>query len=159
MKFAFRAVLAVYAITAAGCWKRDQQPLEPTVLEQVCSAAFAPFYDEKKHTRYHHVSFTGYLATPKSAMISTTMFVEVYSKPNRMGEKVLASFSVGSRKNFVERLKNGYKETDLKIESNSGVALSHGSKVKIEGDVSPGGIPGKVDNSCYVRVDSVESAP
>lgn len=146
------------SLFSAGCWKREQQPLESTVIEKVCTEAFAPFYDEKKHSRFHHVSFTGYLATPKSAMISSTMFVEVYQKPNRAGVHVLSSFSVGTRKNQVARLERSYKESDLKIESNNGVMLGNGSKVLIEGDVSPGAVPGKWKDSCYVRVDKIEKA-
>ena len=146
-------------LSFCGCWKREQQPLEHTVLEKVCTDAFAPFYDERKHSRFHHVDFTGYLAAPKSAMVSNTMFVEVYQQPNRAGAYVLASFTVGTRKNQVERLKSGYKESDLKIESNSGVMLGNGSKVKIEGDVAPGAIPGKpMEKNCAVRVDTVEKA-
>lgn len=150
-------ILAV-SLFSGGCWKREQQPLEPTVIEKVCTDAFGPFYDEKKHSRYHHVSFTGYLATPKSAMISNTMFVDVYQNPSRSGVLVRSSFSVGTRKNQVVRLERSYKESDLKIESNSGAMLGNGSKVLIEGDVSPGAVPGKWKDSCYVRVDKIEKA-
>lgn len=158
MKKKFTICLLMATLLAAGCWKRDQQPLEATVIEKVCTEAFGPFYDAKKHARYHHVSFTGYLATPKSAMISKTMFVDVYQKPNREGVMVKSSFSVGTRKNQVERLEKSFKESDLKIESNSGVMLGNGSKVQIEGDVSPGGVPGESTDSCYVRVDKIEKA-
>lgn len=151
--------LSSVTLACAACYKKDAPPVEPTTLEKVCTEAFGPYYDERKHSRYHRVSFDGYLATPKSAMISNTMFVEVYQSPNRGGKKVLSSFTVGSSKNRVERLKNGYKESDLKIESNSGAALGHGSKVKIVGDVSPGGVPGKWLDGCYVRVDTIEAAP
>lgn len=152
-------LFCVFALYSSACWKREQGPIEPTTFEKVCTEAFGPYYDERKHSRYHRVSFEAYLATPTSAMISNTMFVELYPQPNRAGKKMLASFTVGSRKNQVERLKSGYKETDLKIESNGGVPLTHGSKVKIVGDVSPGGIPGKWQDSCYVRVDTVDAVP
>ena len=152
-------LLPVLALWNSACWKREQGPIEPTTLEKVCTEAFGPYYDERKHARYHRVSFEGYLAIPKSAMISNTMFVDVHQSPNRGGKKVLASFTVGSSKNRVERLKSGYKESDLKIESNAGVDLTHGSKVKIVGDVSPGGIPGKWLDGCYVRVDTVDAVP
>lgn len=150
-------ILAV-TLLAGGCWKRELQPLEPTVIEKVCTEQFGPFYDEKKHSRYHYVSFEGFLATPKSAMVSNTMFVDVYQKPNRGGVQLKASFSVGSGKNRVARLAKSYKESDLKIQSNSGVDLGNGSKVKIQGEVSPGGVPGKWIDGCYVRVVSVEAA-
>ncbi len=159
MRKTLLVLLPVLSLCNSACWKREQGPIEPTTLEKVCTEAFGPYYDERKHSRYHRVSFDGYLATPKSAMISNTMFVEVYQNPNRGGKKLLASFTVGSMKNRVERLKSGYKESDLKIESNGGVALSHGSKVKIIGDVSPGGIPGKWADGCYVRVDTVDAVP
>jgi hypothetical protein len=158
MKRIFHVCILAATLFAVGCWKREQQPLEPTVIEKVCTDAFGPFYDEKKHSRFHHVSFTGYLATPKSVMMSNTMFVDVYEKPNRGGVLVRSSFSIGSRKNQVARLERNYKESDLKIESNSGVMLGNGSKVLIEGDVSPGAVPGKWKDSCYVRVDKIEKA-
>lgn len=150
-------ILAVLLFTV-GCWKREQQPLEPTVIEKVCTEAFGPFYDEKKHSRFHHVSFIAYLATPKSVMMSNTMMLDVYQNPNRSGVQLKASFSVGTRKNQVARLERNYKESDLKIESNSGLMLGNGSKVLIEGDVSPGAVPGKWKDSCYVRVDKIEKA-
>jgi hypothetical protein len=91
-------------------------------------------------------------------MVSDTMFVDVHQNPNRGGARVYASFKVGSGKNRVEKLKNGYKESDLKIVSNNGADLGNGSKVAIEGEVSPGGIPGKWLDGCYVRVEKVEKA-
>jgi len=145
-------------LLAFACSKKPLQPLEATTLEKVCTEAFGPFYDERKYVKYHRVSFTGYLATPKSAMVSDTMFVDVHQNPNRGGARVYASFKVGSGKNRVEKLKNGYKESDLKIESNNGADLGNGSKVAIEGEVSPGGIPGKWLDGCYVRVEKVEKA-
>lgn len=159
MKTSFYFGSLLLMLLANGCYKKDTQPLEHTTIDKVCTEAFQPFYDERKHSRFHHVDFTGYLATPKSAMISNTMFVEVYEKPNREGVKLLASFHVGSRDNYVERLKDKFKESDLMIKSDNGAPLGHGSKVKIQGDVSPGGIPGKFDpKSCYVRVDKVFAA-
>ncbi len=158
MKKIFIMGILAPTLMAGGCWKREQQPLEATVIEKVCTEAFAPFYDAKKHSRFHHVSFAGYLATPKSVMITNTMFVDVYQSPNRAGVQLKASFPVGTRKNFVARLEKNYKESDLRIESNSGVMLGNGSKVLIEGDVSPGAVPGKWKDSCYVRVDKIEKA-
>lgn len=149
---------AAGALLASACSKEPQPPLEATTIDKVCTEAFGPFYDERKYVKYHRVSFTGFLATPKSAMISDTMFVDVHEKPNRAGALVRASFRVGSGKNRVEKLKNGYKESDLKIGSNSGADLGNGSKVVIEGAVSPGGVPGKWLDGCYVRVESVEKA-
>lgn len=152
-------VFSVLALAASACHKKDAPPVEPTTFAEVCTEKFGPYYDERKHSRYHRVSFEGYLATPRSAMISNTMFVEVHAGPNRAGKPLLASFRVGGGKNQVERLKSGYKESDLKIESNSGQDLGNGSKVTLVGDVSPGGIPGKWQDGCYVRVDTVEKAP
>lgn len=154
------SLLVLSSVTVIlGACKKDAPPVEPTTFNEVCTEKFGPYYDERKHSRYHRVSFEGYLATPKSAMISNTMFVEVHGGPNRAGKRLLASFRVGSGKNQVERLKNGYKESDMKIESDSGKELGNGSKVKIVGDVSPGGVPGKWLDGCYVRVDTVEAAP
>lgn len=157
-----RTIIASFSllciVVCAGCYKRHLEPLEPTVIEKVCTEPFGPFYDERKYSRYHYVSFEGYIAIPKSVMISNTMFVDIYQKPNREGIKLSASFTVGTRKNQVERLKSNYKESDLKIESNSGVALGNGSKVKIEGEVSPGAVPGNWIKSCYVRVEKIEKA-
>lgn len=159
MNTRFSLIFLLLLALCASCYKKDTQPLEHTSIDKVCTEAFQPFYDERKHSRFHHVDFTGYLATPKSAMVSNTMFVEVYEKPNREGIRLLASFHVGSRDNYVERLKDKFKESDLKIKSDTGAPLGHGSKVKIEGDVSPGGVPGKFDpKSCYVRVDKVFAA-
>lgn len=159
MKLKLSILPLLLLLMASGCYKKDQQPLEHTTIDKVCTEAFHPFYDERKYSKFHHVDFVGYLATPKSAMISNTMFVEVFEKPNREGVKLLASFHVGSRDNYVERLKSGYKESDLKIKSDTGAILGNGSKVTIEGDVSPGAVPGKFDGkSCYVRVDKVLTA-
>lgn len=159
MKSILAVIVLGCSLFASGCYKRDQQPLEQTTLEKACTDAFGPFYDERKHSRFHHVAFSGYLATPKSAMISNTMFIEVYEKPNRTGEKLLASFSVGSRDNYVARLKDNYKESDLKVKSDTGEILGNGSKVVIQGDVSPGVVPGKMDKkSCYIRVNKVFAA-
>jgi hypothetical protein len=154
-----RIFLLSLAAWSAFCKKEPQAPLEPTTLDKVCTEAFGPYYDERKHIRFHRVSFEGYLQTPKSAMISSTMFVDAYAGPNRTGKKLLASFRVGTGKNQVEKLKSGFRENDLKIESSTGQMLGNGSKVKITGDVSPGGIPGKWLDGCYVRVESVEAAP
>lgn len=158
MKFVWIFGAMLYSVMASGCYKKELQPLEPTVIEKVCTEQFGPFYDEKKHSRYHYVSFEGFLATPKSAMVSNTMFVDVYQKPNRGGVRLNASFTVGSGKNRVARLAKSYKESDLKIQSNSGVELGNGSKVKIQGEVSPGGVPGKWIDGCYVKVVSIEAA-
>ncbi len=159
MKILFNTVLLFGALLSAGCYKKHQQPLEQATFETVCTDKFAPFYDEKKYARFHHVAFTGYLATPKSVMISNTMMVYVYGKPNREGEKIFASFRVGSRDNHVEKLQSDYKESDMKIKSDTGAILGNGSKVTIEGDVAPGGIPGKpMDKSCLVSVDKVVAA-
>jgi hypothetical protein len=159
MKIIFNVALLCGILLSAGCYKKDQQPLEQATFETVCTDKYAPFYDERKYSRFHHVAFTGYLATPKSVMVSNTMSVYVYGKPNREGEKILASFRVGSRDNHVERLKSGYKESDMKIKSDTGAILGDGSKVTIEGDVSPGAIPGKpMDKPCLVSVDKVVAA-
>ncbi|MFZ5629501.1 MAG: hypothetical protein ACOY5B_10265 [Spirochaetota bacterium] len=158
MKNRIHALLAAVPLLIFACKKEPQQPLEATTIDKVCTEAFGPFYDERKYVRYHRVSFSGYLQTPKSAMVSDTMFVDVYEKPNRAGALVRSSFKIGSGKNKVERLKDRFKESDLKIESNNGVALSNGSKVTIQGAVSPGGVPGKWIDGCYVKVETVEAA-
>lgn len=159
MKIFITTLLLLPGLFTLGCYKKEQQPLEHTTLEKVCTEAFQPFYDERKYQHFHHVDFVGYLALPKSVMISNTMFLDVYSKPNREGEKISASFHVGSRDNYVARLERGYKETDLQVKSDTGAILGHNAKVTIEGDVSPGATPGKFDKkSCYVRVDKVFAA-
>lgn len=147
-------------LSVSACYKKDQQPLEHTTIDKVCTEAFHPFYDARNYSKFHHVDFVGYLATPKSVMMSNTMFIDVYEKPNRGGVKLSASFKVGSRDNYVAKFESGYKEGDLKIKSDTGAILTHGSKVLIEGDVSPGAIPGKFEagKGCYVRVDKVLAA-
>lgn len=143
----------------AACYKKDRQPLEHATIDKVCTEAFGAFYDERKYSRFHRVDFVGYIAAPKSAMVSNTMFVDVYEKPGRQGEHVLASFTVGKRKNQVERLKDNFKPSDLKIESDTGVMLGDGSKVLIDADVSPGAVPGQpIKKPCYVRVDTIVPA-
>jgi len=159
MKLQLAVLQILFGLTFISCYKKEMQAREHTTIDKVCTEAFQPYYDARNYPKYHHVDFIGYIATPKSAMISNTMFVEVYEKPNRQGVKVLVSFNVGSRDNYVERLKDGYKESDLKIKTDTGGVLGHGSKIKIDGDVSPGGVPGKFDpKSCYVRVDKVFAA-
>jgi hypothetical protein len=146
-------------IALVACKKKPDQPLEQTTLDKVCTDAYKPFYDERKYVRYHRVEFTGYLQTPRSAMISSSMFVDVYEKPNRQGKMVRASFNVGSGKNKVERLKSGYSENSLKIKGDNGSSLGNGSFVKIQANVTPGGIPGKpVPEVCHVGVETVERA-
>jgi len=158
MKILVITALFSVVVFSTACKKKPEAPVEPTTIDKVCTEQFGPYYDERKYVKFHRVSFSGYLATPKSAMISNTMFVDVHEKPNRAGTLVRASFRVGTGKNQVERLGKSYKESDLKIEANNGTMLGHGSKVQIVGDVSPGGVPGKWLDGCYVRVGSVEQA-
>lgn len=159
MKFTIMSLALMAALLASACTKKPPQPLEPTTIDKVCTETFGPFYDERKYIKYHRVAFDGFLQTPRSAMVSDTMFLDVYEKPNRAGALVRSSFKIGSGKNRVEKLKDRFKESDLKVESNSGTALGNGSKVKITGEVSPGGTPGKWLDGCYVRVETIEAAP
>lgn len=149
---------AVVACGAGACKEKPKQPLEQTTLDKVCTEQFKPFYDERKYVIFHRVSFTGYLQAPKSAMVSSTMFVDVYEKPNREGKRLLASFKVGSGKNKIEKLKDRYNENDLKITSDSGKEIRNGAHVRIEASVTPGGIPSEpMRELCHVGVETVEA--
>ncbi len=148
-------VLLYFALVSSACKAPPLQPARPATFSTICSAEFGAFYDERNYTHYRRATISGYIALPNSVMISDTMMLDFYEKPNRGGRLIYASFKVGSGKNEAGRLQRDYKISDLAVNADNGEVLRDGSHVLLEGTVSPGSIPGKLSENCYIRVEKI----
>lgn len=152
-----RIGLLLLAGIFSACKGSPLEPAKPASYNTICSAEFGAFYDERNYTHYRRATLSGYLALPNSVLVSDTMMLDLYEKPGRQGRLIYASFRVGSGKNEAARLYRGYKISDLEVKADSGEILRDGSHVLVEGTVSPGSIPGKLSDKCYMRVEKILS--
>lgn len=79
------------------------------------------------------ISLEGYMRLPVAAMVSDTMLIDLYQKPERQGKSVPVSMRIGSGKNQVEKPPKDYKDSDFKLHANDGSLVGMGDKVRVSG--------------------------
>jgi len=77
------------------------------------------------------ISLEGYMKLPSAALISDTMLVELYEKPEGKGKMVPVSLRIGSSANQVEKPPKDYKDSDLKLHANDGSMVGLSDKVRV----------------------------
>lgn len=115
------AVLLFFVlIVVSGC---DTTPPIASTIATVCSQEFA----DKK------VVLEGYPYLPGTMLVTDTLLVEFYERPNLQGKYIAVSLTVGTGSNQVVEPPDEYTDADLLIRTSDGQEIRAGNRVSVEG--------------------------
>jgi hypothetical protein len=116
------AVLLLFVlIVASGCG--DTTPPIASTIDTVCSQEFS----DKK------VVLEGYPYLPSTMLVTDTILIEFYERPNLEGKYIAVSLKVGTGSNQVVEPPDNYTDADLLIRTNDGQEIRAGNRVSVEG--------------------------
>lgn len=116
------AVLLFFVlIIASGCG--DTTPPVPSTIDTVCNQELS----DKK------VVLEGYPYLPSTILVSDTLLVEFYERPNMQGKYIAVSLKVGTGSNQVVEPPDNYSDDDLLIRASDGQEIRAGNRVSVEG--------------------------
>jgi hypothetical protein len=113
--------LLMVLVVASAC-----EPTPPAVavtMDTVCSEE----YKDKQ------VALEGYPYLPSTMLVSDTLLVELYERPNLQGDYIPVSLKVGTGSNQVVEPPDDYTDDDLLIRTNSNQEIRAGNKIRVEG--------------------------
>jgi len=92
---------------------------------------FANFNTQENNDK--QISLEGYLRMPVAAMVSDTMLVDLFEKPDGKDKPVPVQLRIGSSANCVEKPPKNYSDKDFKVHANDGSLVSPDQKVRVSG--------------------------
>ncbi len=147
-------VLAAVALSFVGCKSEPPKPGEPVTFETLCTAKYDATM-EKGLEVTKRVTLEGYLGAPRMLVCSSTCNLYLYPTPDRKGDGIAISLTLGDDPNQLEELPDEYTEQDFKLHTNDGKVVGIGAKIRVTGGRL--GTDGK--KTCQLTgVDLIESA-
>ena len=83
------------------------------------------------------VAVSGYAYLPNGMMtlVTDTMFMELFEQPNRGGEMVRVSMTLGTGNNQMVEPPDSYSDADMLIHADNGQEIHTGDYIQVEGKV------------------------
>ena len=117
----FIVLLVIILVAVAGC-----EPAVPPVavtIDTICSEA----YSDKP------VVFEGYPYLPSTMLVTDTILVEFYERPNLQGKYISVSLKVGTGANQIVEPPDDYTDDDLLIRTSDNQEIRAGNRISVEG--------------------------